>query len=218
MFTLNQRQHRNIKLLAILTLLLVQACARLPINSTAMLVPPPKNMVELTSKADIIVVGEVGEVIQQGYYGGYDAAGKLIPRTGEPDKPGSGIPFTDFGLKIERVLKDDGSIAAGQPVILRMTGHPTEEVRRLNADPQAEYPMTFPGDRHLFLLSKTPDNSAYGLYYGAWSRLIVDGDVVRVSSGAKEPLKFEGSEQLFSPAEFMNSIEQTVQQTSSGSR
>lgn len=209
MFTRDRRQHIVTKITLAFGLLLIQACARLPLSSTAMLVPPPKDLAELTSKADVIVIGEVGDIVQQGYYGGYDTSGKLVIKNGEPDKPGSGIPFTDFGIKIEKVLKDDGSIAAGQPIILRMTGHATEEIRRLSADPQVEFPMSFTGDRHLFLLAKNPDGT-YGFYYGPWSRLIVDGDVVRVSNGAKEPLKFTTSERVFTPTEFVNDVEQAI--------
>lgn len=206
---MNQRKASNIRALAILALFLIQACARAPFGSTAMLVPPPKDLSELVSKADIIAIGEVGEVIRQGYYGGYDSEGRLILRGGEPDKSVSGVPFTDFGIKIERVLKDDGSIAAGQPIVLRITGHPTNEVRRLSADSRVEFPMSLPGDRHLLLLSKNPDGS-YGFYYGPWSRLIIDGALVRVSNGAKEPLKFANSERVFTPAELIDAIEQMV--------
>jgi hypothetical protein len=206
---MSQRKAMNIKALTILALLLVQACARAPFGSTAMLVPPPKDLSELVSKADIIAIGEVAEVIRQGYYGGYDATGRLILHAGEPDKPVSGVPFTDFSIKVERSLKDDGSIAAGQPIILRITGHPTNEVRRLSDDLQVDFPMSFPGDRHLLLLSKNPDGS-YGFYYGPWSRLVIDGEIVRVSNGAKEPLKFANSERVFTPAELIDAIEQMV--------
>lgn len=42
-------------------------------------------------------------------------------------------------------------------VQLRITGHPTNEVRRLSADPRVDFSISFSGARHLLLLSKNSD-------------------------------------------------------------
>ncbi len=171
--------------------------------STAGFIPPPKSMAELAGKADVIVIGTVGVVVNQGAFQGYDAAGNAIPgkATGHPD-----LPMTDFQINVEKVLKDDGTIRAGNPLVLRMLGHPINKPAR-DADRTSYYPMSYTGDRHLFFLSKNPD-ATYGFYYGPWSRLVIDGQVVAVSDGPRTPVQFAGRQ--FAPAEFIASVAQSI--------
>lgn len=72
----------------------------------------------------------------------------------------------------------------------------------------AEYPMSYTGDRHLFLLTLNPDDITYGLYYGPSSRLIIDGDVLRVSDGSQRPLVLDGSEKAITLESFIQNVEQ----------
>ncbi len=170
--------------------------------SFASLIPPPKSVAELVGKADVIVIGTVGPVVNQGAFEGYDGTGNLIPpSTGHPD-----LPITDFQIIVEKVLKDDGTIRAGNPPILRMLGHPTNKAER-DANRTSHYPMSYTGDRHLFFLSKNPD-ATYGFYYGPWSRLVIDGQVVALSDGPRTPVQFAGRQ--FAPAEFIASVTQSI--------
>lgn len=75
----------------------------------------------------------------------FDANGNPVPK----------VPITDFELKVEQVVKDDGAIVSGKPIILRMGGDATPEMKQITAN--GEYPFSFTGDRHLFLLSRNPD-------------------------------------------------------------
>jgi hypothetical protein len=161
-------------------------------------------MEELASKAEVIVVGRVGPIVNQGAFAGYDAAGNIIP-SGTGGRPG--IPITDFQVDVERVFKDNGTLRAGNPLILRMLGHPTNQAAR-DADRSSYYPMSYTGDRHLFFLSKNPDTT-YGFYYGPWSRLVIDGQLVTASDGMRTPVRFGGRQ--FPPAEFIASLTQSIQ-------
>lgn len=170
---------------------------------TASFVPPPQSIAELVGKANVIVIGTVGPIVNQGTFAGYDAGGNVIPSksTSHPD-----LPITDFQINIEKVLQDDGTIRAGKPLILRMLGHPINRAER-DADRSSYFPMSYTGDRHIFFLSKNPDGT-YGLYYGPWSRLVIDGQVVAISDGARTPVQFAG--RSFKPTEFIGSLTQSI--------
>jgi putative hemolysin len=146
----------------------------------------------LTSKAELIFVGEVGQVIQRRTYSGYGAKGELLDGLDVHGNPVPQVPITDFEVKVEQVIKDDGAIAGGKPIILRMGGDATPEMKQVTA--KTDYPFSFTGDRYLFLLSRNPDGVTYGFYYGPWSRLLVDGNTLRVSDGTQQILKLQDSD------------------------
>jgi hypothetical protein len=115
----------------------------------------------------------------------------------------SGIPVTDFRLTVEEVLRDDGTIASGEPIILRAWGFSTQETHEATKD--SEYPLSYTGDRHLFLLGRNPDGT-YGISYGTWSRLIIDGESLRISNGKGDPLRFKENDKAITLEEFRAAI------------
>lgn len=147
---------------------------------------PPPSLDELINQATLIFIGEVGPIEQYlaviGYYG---PNGELVL----PESDADGAPMTDFHLHVDEVLQDDGTIAADEPIILRVPGHVTEEMKQ--SSQAGLFPVAYTGDRYLFLLSPHPDGKTYGFYYGPWSRLIIDGDTLRVSNGDRDPLVFD---------------------------
>ena len=151
---------------------------------------PAPSLTELLDRAPLIFIGTIGPVKQYSEVPGFNENGVLVAPGGVDDSgnPLPGAPITDFYLEIEEVIRDDGAIASGQPIILRMLGHATEELKQ--SSQEGEYPVSYTGDRYLFLLSPYPDGETYGFYYGPWSRLIVDGDMLRVSNGRQQSLQF----------------------------
>ncbi|MDI9547365.1 MAG: hypothetical protein QM346_07150, partial [Chloroflexota bacterium] len=139
----------------------------------------------------MIFIGTVGPIEQHlevsGYYG---EEGQLESPTDAEGAslPGYDYPATDFILQVEEVIRDDGTIARGEPIVLRWLGHATERLKQ--ASQEGEYPVSYTGDRYLFLLFPYPDGETYGFYYGPWSRLIIDGEMLRVSNGKQQPLQF----------------------------
>lgn len=145
--------------------------------------PPPQSMNELLRPAQVIVIGSIGPIVQHGVFAGYDKNGKAI-YTLSVNTPGTGgVPFTDYQILMEQVLKDDGTIAAGKQLIVRMPGD-----HSLGIDRVGTFLISAPGDRHLFILSRNPDKITYGFYYGPWSRLTIDGQVVTPSDTKHTPL------------------------------
>lgn len=150
---------------------------------------PPQSLGDLIVHAPLIVIGEIGEVIRYTETVQYDENGH--PLLFANGRPYPGTPVTDFQLDVEEVVRDDGTVGSGEPVVLRMSGHITEAFTQRVYAP--EYPVSYTGDRHLFLLSPYPDGETYGFYYGPWSRLIIDGDSLRVSNGNRDPLVFDAT-------------------------
>lgn len=66
--------------------------------------------------------------------------------------------------------------------------------------------MSAPGDHHLFFLSRNPDGT-YGIYYGPWSRLIIDRAVVTYSDGARTQPAFARN---VKPNDFISQVTKTI--------
>lgn len=173
-------------------LLLINIYNPLHNYDNASYVAPPKTTTELLEKAHIIVIGEVGPVIQHRTFSGYDVKGELLDGTDLVGNPSPKLPITDFQIKVDRVIKDDGTITNGRPLILRMAGDATPETKKLTAN--TDYPFSYTGDRHLFVLSLDPDGKTYGFYYGPYSRLNIDQGILRVSDQNSSELKLDGQD------------------------
>lgn len=155
----------------------------------------PGSLEELLSRASLIVIGEVGPIERYTEFEPMEttppttnAAGNLVPGQPVVNLLLPGTPMTEFRLIVDDVIRDDGKVAAGEPIILRSLGRVTEELAQ--ASKESAIPATFTGDRYLFLLSPYPDGEAYAFYYNVYSRLIIGGDMLRVSSGQQPPLQF----------------------------
>lgn len=169
---------------------------------------PPPSLDALIDKAALIFFGEVGPMEQTLEMVTY----REVPQPPTPSK-GPTIeplpevmeyPATDFRLEVEEVLRDDGSIAAGDPIILRVLGHVTADLKE--SSQAGFYPVTYTGDRYLFLLTPYPDGETYGFYYGPWSRLLLDGDLLFASTGPPEPLRFAEVGGLLTLDEFVQAV------------
>ena len=115
------------------------------------------------------------------------------------------LPFTDFEIIVEQVIRDDGRIAQEEPIILRMPSTATAELKALTQN--SDYPLSYTGDRHLFLLSPNPDGETYGFYYGPWSRLTIDADEnLRVSDGRQQLLTLDDWTDAIKFADFVDRI------------
>jgi hypothetical protein len=146
---------------------------------------PPPSIDELVDKASLIFIGEIGPVEQYIEVYGYGEDGQLeFPGTDDQGTALPGWPVTDFILQVEEVIRDDGTIARGEPIVLRWLGHATERLKQ--ASQEGEYPVSF--------------------YYGPWSRLIIDGEMLRVSNGKQQPLQFGDRDQAVTLDEFVQAV------------
>lgn len=173
----------------------------------------PQSLHDLLSAASLIVIGEVGPVERYIDFAVYGDDGQLVTERPVVDEQGTrqgDIPATEFAIKVERVLRDDGRVASGEPVLLREAGMVTEEViqmvRNYDALNTILYPPTWTGDRRLFLLSPQPDGKAYGFRYGPQSRLVIDGELLRLTDGAQSPLQIGDSKAPVTLAEVETAV------------
>ena len=162
------------------------------VKTSAKWLPPPTSMDELIGDADVIAIGRVGPVIREVEEGGWDQNGQ----------PTEGILHTHtyYQLELEEVIRDDGTVASGEPVLLRMlrslqTGREqkiSEEV--IQKTTELPYAMPQPGQRRLFVLSKYP-NGSYSTE-GVNGLLDIDGDVVKLASHDARPVDFAAGQSV----------------------
>lgn len=165
----------------------------------------PKTVRELVKSAHVIVVGRVGPVVREGRFLGYGERGRLKVAPPSRNHPDLNWPYVDQRIEVDRVLSDDGRVASGKPLILRMPGFTTAtDAETARWDAASEYPLSRWGDRRLFFLTQNPDGETYGLRFGSLSRLVIDGRVVTSSDGDRSPLRLDG--ELASPTAFVQRI------------
>lgn len=167
--------------------------------------PAPATLDDLVAQSQTIVIGTVGPLVQAGASAGYDDQGKLITAAEKGLPPEAEVAYFDYSVQVEQILKDDGTVQVGQPVILRLFSK--DQPGTHTGD--LEFPSSAPGDRHLFFLDQNPDQATYGLWFGPASRLRIDGPIVRQSDGKQTPVHYHGEQ---SPADFMRTIREIVQQ------
>ena len=152
--------------------------------STGMMVSRPTTE-ELVAGARVIVLAEISSVLEEKWIGQYGEDGQLLPAD---DK--DGLPFTDYLLQIESVLKGDGTVTGGGSLVLRMFGHLSNQNAIITPD---LFTLPNPGDHLLFALGRNPDGT-YGS--GPEGLLNVDGEKVVYADGVPFAV-------AISPEEFM---------------
>ncbi len=88
-----------------------------PVTST-MLAPRPESIEVLVRMSNVIVLGTISGVLDEKLIGAYGEDGNPYVPVEE-----SGSPFTDYEVRVESVLKNDGDVEDGATLVLRMVGH-----------------------------------------------------------------------------------------------
>ena len=147
------------------------------------MVPRPTSVEELVAGAHVIVLGQISSVLEEKWIGPYGEDGR--PMLTDED----GLPFTDYLLQIESVLKGDGTVTDGGSLVLRMFGHLSNQNAIVTPD---LFPLPDPGDHLLFALGRNPDGT-YGT--GPERLLNLDGEKVVYVDGV--PFATEASPDQF---------------------
>ncbi len=157
-------------------------------------VPLPSNMDKFVQDADVIVIGKVGSIVNQGRFWGYDIGAQ--ERSSAPkDQLSGALPITDYQIEVEQVLLADSTITAGKPLLLRVIQGPTDK-------------DAYAGTHRLFFLSVNPDNATYGLHYGFTSQIILDGSIVTDGVGRSVPFAAQ-----LNSTQFLDRVKNSIAKT-----
>jgi hypothetical protein len=134
------------------------------------------SMAEFVDGAELIVTGTVTGGSFLGYFGGYDPVTSEMILSSTRVEPWDGIslPTSNIEVRVEEVLKGDGSVVEDSSIIVAEYG-----VFEPTARPGPCEDVGFPsqsviGDRFLWALTLEPDGTAYGPTWGVHSRLRFD--------------------------------------------
>ena len=157
------------------------APATQPVSSGSMIARPP-SIEALVAWSHIIVLGTINSVLDERviYYG---EDGNPVPADEE-----SGSPYTDYEVRIESALKDDGRVESGGVLVLRMFGHLSQQNDIVTLAPVR---LPQPGSHYLLALGRNPDNT-YGS--GSEGLIYVDGETVTYVDGVAFSTELTGEE------------------------
>ena len=151
--------------------------------SSGMMIPRPNSIEELVAQSRIIVLGTIRSVLDEIRFGAYGEDGKPTSGGEEP-----GTPYTDYEVRIESVLKDDGDVEDGGTLVLRMFGHLSQQSDVVTLAP-VQLPQ--PGTHYLLALGQNPDGT-YGS--GSEGLIYVDGETVAYTDGVAFSTELTGQE------------------------
>ncbi len=159
--------------------------------------PRPGNIREFAARADVIVVATISSVLAEKLLGPYGEDGTALPADEE-----TGMPFTDYLVQIESVLKADEVVAGADTLVLRMFGYLSRQGQGPAGGPifSVVFEMPKPGDHLLFVLGRNPDGT-YGT--GPGGLLNIDGATVAFADGFLFPFEM-------APAQSMDEIRDEV--------
>ena len=178
-------------------------------------IPAPRTLNQLVDNADLIVVGKIEQVLQEGKFQGYDEKGQF--REAQPyhyseEHPvDPNIPFVDYEIVVEKVILDDGTLIAGNSLIGRSLG-----IQKHKDERNAGNGLPALGDHRLFFLKQNPDGVTYAPYYGMYGRVVIDEPIVTFSDPERTPVIFTNGEpsimkqtqagEVLSPKTFMEAV------------
>jgi len=127
-----------------------------PVASASSLVPLPHNLKELVATSDIIITGEIGEIVKIETFYGYSEHAQEIAELAQQSGFPLGIPLVDFSITVDEIIMDDAEFPDRNTLILR-TFQDHEHV----LTPEA---ITARAGKAIFFLSRNPDNQTYGIH------------------------------------------------------
>ena len=151
--------------------------------SSGMMIPRPENIEVLVRMSHIIVLGTISAVLDEKLIGAYGEDGNPYIPVEE-----TGSPYTDYEVRVESVLKDDGDVEDGGTLVLRMFGHLSQQHDNVTL---AAVQLPQPGSHYLLALGRNPDDT-YGS--GSEGLIYVDGETVAYADGVAFSTQLTGEE------------------------
>ena len=151
--------------------------------SSGKMVARPESVEVLVKLSHVIVLGTIISVLGERLIGAYGEDGQ--PTSGSEE---GGTPYTDYEVRIESVLKSDGTVEGRGTLVLRMFGHLSgqKDVVML-----AAMQLPQPGGSYMLALGRNPDGT-YGS--GNEGLILVDGDTVAYADGITFSTELNGEQ------------------------
>jgi hypothetical protein len=138
--------------------------------------PPPLSTLELVRGMEIIGIGTIGPLVKEAM----ESSALPFDTLGTPVPPHP-TPYLYYEVKFEQVFRDDGTVAAGNPVLIRFAGSISDTNIRMA---EQSYAHVQPGVRGLIFLSEL--RGSYQIARTGYGLLDMDGDQVRYTSEGNE--------------------------------
>lgn len=153
----------------------------------------PTTFEELVQRNDLIVIGTIGDLIQQRTFNGYNQAGEPIWSNEQ-----SALPIWDYAINVQQIITSTHAIS--DTPILRHFGAVVDGIQR---DPRYINAPLSHDLTYMMVLTRNPDKKTYG-FYSLSARLFIADDLLHFSDGAATPLLFNG--QPVSTATFISCL------------
>ena len=165
--------------------------------SSTMLVPRPESIEVLVRMSHIIVLGTISAVLDEIRIGTYGEDGNPYIPIEE-----SGTPYTDYEVRVESVLKNDGDVEHDGSLVLRMFGHLSQQSDVVIS---AVVQLPQPGSLYMLALGRNPDGT-----YGSGSEGLINitGEKVAYADGVAFSTELTGEE-------FVEAVRQEVDRNDS---
>ncbi|HTG36527.1 MAG TPA: hypothetical protein VLB76_26720 [Thermoanaerobaculia bacterium] len=157
----------------------------------------PESMSELIRESDLIVLGRLISVIDQGTFYGYDKDARRRAALDKHSPTSLGLPFTDYELSAERVILGKSQVDTSRPIILRTLDNPSIST---------SLSTLRNGDRRVFFLKINPDSRTYSLP-SAVSQVDIDGPVAVYFKGTSANFPFG---KKLASLDFIKQVERAV--------
>ncbi|WP_459873746.1 hypothetical protein [Endothiovibrio diazotrophicus] len=121
-------------------------------------VPQPQSISDLSASSSIIVRGHYGEILGQTIFYGYNRTKESLMRDyglSEDEASIYGIPMTEYGIVVDKVIKGSNIVHEGDTVTYRKYETPERPFR-------AQATSERNGD-FVFFLAYNPDNETFGV-------------------------------------------------------
>lgn len=166
---------------------------------------PPQSMLELVKGMEIIGIGTVGPLAKETM----ESAALPFDTLGTPVPPHP-TPYLYYGVTFEQVFRDDGTVAAGKPVLIRFAGTMNEQSVRVAEE---SYAHVQPGVRGLIFLSEF--QGTYQIARTGYGLLDISGNEVRYWADGRTPKAVDFTTNS-APSAFVSELKETIAKDARG--
>jgi hypothetical protein len=121
--------------------------------------PEPDNLDTLVQLSDVVIVGTLEQIKDSRTFYGYQSNAEELKRLNEAANVDFGVPYTDYVIKAERLLKAPRTAFSGNRLVVRMLPDYVPDVAAANAVIKSKRKA-----KQVFFLRLNPDGETYGIF------------------------------------------------------